>query len=78
MQPGVEMNAGFTAALAGLAEAPLSWERCSQLDEWVRTRLAHAICHQMPLLQFNAFHRAPHIGLACSARSMQRACRGRP
>ena len=38
MQPGVEMNAGFTAALAGLSEAPLNWERCSQVDDWVRKR----------------------------------------
>ncbi|KAK9845425.1 hypothetical protein WJX81_006137 [Elliptochloris bilobata] len=33
-EPGVEMNAGFTAALAGLSEAPLNWERCSQIDDW--------------------------------------------
>ena len=38
VQPGVEMNAGFTAALAGLSEAPLNWERCSQVNDWVRTR----------------------------------------
>ncbi len=41
------MNAGFTAALAGLAEAPPNWERCSQLGDWVRAPGCPAM-HTMP------------------------------
>lgn len=52
-QPGVEMNAGFTAALAGLSEAPLNWERCSQVDDWVRTR---RILPKMPLRVLCQWH----------------------